>query len=145
MMFFQSNSSEHAIVQDRRGFSLVEIIAAMFLLATAMTLTVEIVAWSAKERRSADRRQVAHREAANALERLVIDPSRDIPLSPYAEKVLPGASIEIETTPEPDLPRLARVSVLVRYEDRGQPAAPVRLTTWLVQSSAEPTENGAEP
>lgn len=137
-----SRRSDH---RARRGFSLVEIIAALFLLATGMTLTVEMVAWSARERRSADRRQTAYREAANALERLAADPSAEIRFSDHAESVLPEASLEIEMTPDSDQPRLSRVSVVIRYQDRGNPAAPVRLTTWLARPSVPRTDAGGEP
>lgn len=128
----------------RRGFSLVEATIAVVLLLIAMTMAVRAVAWVATERRSADRRATALREANNLLERLAAGIDDEPWLSPEAADALPSGTIAVDREPEPidgDGPALVRIIVTVRYDDRGgMPAGPVRLTTWI--AAPEGSEEG---
>ncbi|WP_158633449.1 hypothetical protein [Tautonia sociabilis] len=123
----------------RRGFSLIESTIAVLLLMTAMATTVRALAWVARDRRAAERRAVALREAENLLDRLSLaDPEAAPPaLSDEAATSLPGGEVVIDRRPEEgEGPAMERLSVTIRYEDRpGEPARPVRLTTWVASKT----------
>jgi hypothetical protein len=127
--------------RPRRGYTLVEIAVAALLLMAAMSITVKALGWVARERRSADRRQWAAQEVSNVMEQLTAEPfeklntarAREITLASKAERVLPGASWQVEIVNEarPDFPG-KRLSLLLRWKDRvGEWGAPVRLTSWV--------------
>ena len=130
----------------RRAFSLIEASIAVILLLSAMTLTVRVVAAIALERRSADRRLVAIREADNLLERITDGHSiaeGPLSLSPEGAGALRGGAVTVDRVLEGgDGPPLERITVTVRYRERGDiMAAPVRLTTWVAAESVEAGED----
>ena len=114
-----------------------------------MTMTVRAVAWVAAERRSADRRAAALREASNLLERLAAgDRRRARSLARGRRGPARRGSIAVDRDREPidgiDGPALERITVTVRYDDRGgMPAGPVRLTTWI--AARGPRSRGGRP
>jgi prepilin-type N-terminal cleavage/methylation domain-containing protein len=122
----------------RRGFTMIEMVAAMALLMVAMTLVVELVGWVAAERRAAERRTRAIQEAANLMERLtarapgVLTPEgvAALRLSPAAQAALPGGELKVRLDPAED--GLTRIRLELRWRDRsGGFEAPVRLTSWV--------------
>ena len=128
----------------RRGFTLLEVLAAGALLAVAMTLAVQALGWLAADRRALDRRREAAQEAANIMERLASTPWDDLTpealdvakLSPEARKALPGGILKVAVTTQGALKRLA---VEVRWRGQGGPAeAPVRLTSWVARRKESP-------
>ncbi len=62
----------------RSGFGLVELALTGFLLAVAMTLTLQVVGWIALNRRSTERRERAIVEASNLIERIKARPWDDL-------------------------------------------------------------------
>ena len=82
----------------RRGFTMVEITASVVMLATAMSLTVQLLGGLAAERRAAERRLCAVQEVANLMERVAARPwgevtpesLRAVSLSPAAHPGPPG-------------------------------------------------------
>lgn len=124
----------------RRGLGLIEIAAALVLLSALATLVVQIVAWSAAEHRSTQRREIAIAEAANAMERLAASDAQslkphattEIPLSPTAEAMLPRGKLTSEIAEAKDSPDDKRIVVEVNWLNQaGEPESPVRLVTWV--------------
>ena len=67
--------TKHALkLRKRRAFTAVEVALAVFLMAVAMTATVQVLGWVASERRAVERRQWAVQEVANLMERLTAAP-----------------------------------------------------------------------
>lgn len=132
--------------EDRRGFTLIELVATMAMLLVAMTLTVQLIGWVAAGRRSDQRRTRAIQEVANVMERLTArDPSGLTPervaalqLSPQARRALPGGELRVGVDAEQD--GLRRVHVELRWRNRaGERDAQVRLTAWIApQRRARP-------
>ncbi len=124
----------------RGGVSLVESAAAAAVLIVALTITLQVVAVVARERREAERRQRATVEAANLMERLTAQPFdrltaealSEIALAPEAAVALPGGTIG--ATVADDEPGLKRLTVEVRWRDRSGaegPGSTLRLSSWV--------------
>jgi Tfp pilus assembly protein PilV len=122
----------------RRGFTLIETGIAAVMLAVAMGLTVQVIAWVAAERRASERRRCAVQEVANVMERvtartqahLTPEAARDFQLSEPARGVLPGAELSVSMEEIPAGSR--RVSIRLRWKNRGgEWDAPVRLSSWV--------------
>src|SRR5438445_497746 len=74
-----------------RAFTMIEVALTVFLLAIAMTATVQVLGWVAAERRAVERRQWAVQEVANVMERLTAEPwDRD--RRPPGAPVTPGCT-----------------------------------------------------
>lgn len=126
----------------RRGSLLPEMAIATILLAAAMTMTVQVLGHAGQHRRSADHRQRAILEVANAMERISAMPfdevthnrANQLKLSPASASLLPDAELSIavkEERPGPDRSS-KRVTVRLRWRGRsGEWEAPVRLVTWI--------------
>ena len=133
-----------AIPGNRRGFTLLEVMAAGALLAVAMTLAVHALGGMAADRRALDRRREATQEAANLMERLAATPWDDlttealapVALSPEAAGALPDGTLKIAVSSRGTLKRLA---VEIRWRGQGgPPEAPVRLTSWVARRKEGP-------
>lgn len=130
----------------RRGFTVIELAAAVILLAVAMTVTVQLLGTIANERRAVGRREVAAREAANLMEhlcarpweRLSADGVKDVRLSKTAADALPGAELTVGVDEAEGVRGVPgkRLSVRLRWRNRaGEFDAPVRLTTWVYRQA----------
>ena len=126
-------------VKSHPGTTLLETVIAVALLAAALSLSTQVLAWTAMERRESQRRQVALQEAANCLERLRGWPSdrlsteqaQAIALSPQAHDVLPQGRVAVDIRTDPADENSRQIQIEVHWSNRtGQPLAPVRLTTW---------------
>lgn len=127
-------------VKSRRGFTLLEMAVGALLLGMVMALTVQILAWSASERRVSERRQRALHEASNLIERLATLPSSELnpatlraaKLSDQTRQALPNGELKVALDEGPE--GLKRLTVEIHYRDRaGEPVAPVRLTAFLAE------------
>src|SRR5258708_6372984 len=119
-MFMRSNhferrrssarAGDHVSVRwnARRGFTIVELIAALILLGILFTLSITVLTVVARERRSAEQRQFAVQHAANLLERTVMRAWSE--LSPGPQTLEP-ASAELSLL-LPDLERRVEVTQL---------------------------------
>ena len=125
---------------SRSGFTLLEVSVAGFLLVILMAITVQVLGWATAERVAIERRQWAIQEAGNIMERLTTQPwesltaeaAAAVELSPQAREMLSESELKIEVANEPGQPSAKRLTVQVRWQRRpGQPAAPVRLTSWV--------------
>ncbi len=130
----------------RRGFTLVEILVSVAMLATAMSLTVGLLGALAAERRAAERRLCAVQEVANLMERVSARPwgevtpesLRTVSLSPRALQALPGAELTATVDDASAGPGGKRISLRLRWRDRaGTWTAPVRLSAWIYRLGGE--------
>jgi hypothetical protein len=126
----------------RRAFTTCEVALAVFLLAVAMTTTVQVLGWVAAERRAVERRQWAVQEVANLMERLTAEPwdqvttesARALALSEAIRRKLPGPELTIEVDGKDTERGEKRLAVRLRWRNRaGAWEAPVRLTAWIAR------------
>jgi hypothetical protein len=150
--------------RPRPGFTMVEVTLSVFLLAIAMTTTVQIAGTMARERRSVERRSWALHEVANLMERLTAKPwdeltsdsARDASRSlvEAIRRKLPGGELSIAVEETHDGIAEKRVAIQLRWRDRvGVWERPVRLNAWIarpgtrlgITSRFEGTLTGAHP
>ena len=126
----------------RRGMTVLELLFAGALLAVLMTVCLQMLSAAAGQRRAAEDRQTAIREAANLMERLStvawddLTPEAvgDVQLSDEARRALPGGELEIQLSSPAEQPEAKRIVVLLRWQDRaGRFVRPVRLVAWRYQ------------
>jgi type II secretory pathway pseudopilin PulG len=138
MRAISSHRGSSAVPPGRRGFTMLEMVAAVAMLMAAMTLVVQLVGWVAAGRRAAERRTRAIQEAANLMERLTARAPGDLTpqgvaalrLSPSARNALPGGELTVHV--DPGEAGLTRIRLELRWRDRsGGVEAPVRLTSWI--------------
>lgn len=129
--------------ERRRGYALLETVGGAVVLIVAVGVTVRMLGWVAAERRSAERRQWATHEAANAMERLAGRPWETLTaesvgaesLSPSALEILPGGRLGVALKEDGALKRL---TVEVRWRGRsGADEAPVRLSAWVARGKED--------
>jgi prepilin-type N-terminal cleavage/methylation domain-containing protein len=131
---------------NRRGFTLPEMLLALAALAVAAVLAAQLGTGALAERARTDARLDAADAAGNVLEA-----ARALPwdgLTPawaagqklpefVADRLADGA-LTATVEPEPDRPRVKRVTVTVRWtHDSSRPARPVRLVGLFAARTAE--------
>lgn len=118
------------------GFTIVEVMAAVVILALLMVLVAELGYWSMTERRRAAARQVALEAAGNVLESARALPWEELTpewaaaqqLPAEAKAELPDGSLRVVVEPEKDRPRTKRVLAEVRWQvEEGKPSPRVEL------------------
>jgi Tfp pilus assembly protein PilE len=123
----------------RRGMMLIELVVAGALLGTLLVVCLQLISVAAARRRAADQQQYALLELGNIMERVTAQPWAALTparvaqekLSPSAERVLPGAELNIEVSTMASEPNAKRVKVAIRWQDRsGQLGAPLTIATW---------------
>jgi prepilin-type N-terminal cleavage/methylation domain-containing protein len=140
----------------RRGFSIIEMIIAGTILAVLMTISLQMMAVSTRQRQAAQDRLAANQEAANAMERLAAlpwerltpegvagvklpedaPPEGDRPAAGAASqspRALPGATLDVaiaDAPPEADALPARRVTVAIEWLDRGGSRARTELVAW---------------
>lgn len=123
-------------MKKRRGFTLLETAVTGILLGALMMACVQFSGILATQRRAADARQTAIREAANVMERmagrtygeLTQKSVQNMDLSEEARQALPDARLEIRVHQTPKIPGAKRITVIVHPEDAAR--QPVRLVAW---------------
>lgn len=136
----------------RRGFTLFEILVAVFVLVAAMGLALKTVSAVSQAAARTAARAAAHQEAANTLERLSILPFERLdaavenpppPSNAFAKRVTrPRISVAVEEAASAPEGTLAR-HVVVEVDWKGSRGVPVRLSTW--RYAAGPVEEETEP
>jgi prepilin-type N-terminal cleavage/methylation domain-containing protein len=140
------------IATGRRGFTVLETLAALAILAVAMVLAAQAGVWSLMERsRNATRYEVL--EAANNIleagrarswSELTPDWAAEQRLPQLLAERLHKAQLHVRVEPEASRPHCKRVTVEIRWTlDQGQPARPVRLVAVFGVRSAAAT--GGKP
>ncbi len=144
-----AGTAKRPIRAIRRGSLLPELAMAAVMLTIAMALTVNVLNYAGQQRRSADRRQRAIVEVANAMERITAEPFDDVTaermrrlsISPASAGALPGAELAAEVAEESPGPGRSakRIAVRLRWKGRsGEWEAPVRLVTWIERRRSSP-------
>jgi hypothetical protein len=133
--------------RERRAFTACEVALAIFLVAVAMTSTVQVLGWVASERRAAERRQWAVQEVANLMERLTASPwdrvtsesARALALSEPIRRQLPAPELTVLVDAKDALRGEKRLAICLRWRNRaGAWEAPVRLTAWIAREGGAP-------
>jgi Tfp pilus assembly protein PilV len=126
----------------RRAFTMVEVTLSVFLLAVAMTTTVQILGWVATQRRAIERRQWAIQEVANLMEHLTAEPwdrvtpdsARALTLSDEIRRKLPEPELKLDVEETEAGRGEKRLAIQLRWRNRsGTWEAPVRLTAWIAR------------
>jgi type II secretory pathway pseudopilin PulG len=136
----------------RRGFTVLETLAALGALAAATVLVAEVALWSLGERSRNAARHDALECAANVLESARTLPWDDLTpewaagqrLPEELARRLPGGKLTVRVEPEAARPRTRRVTVEVGWDPtKDAPAGPVRLVGLFSDRSARTT--GGKP
>jgi len=123
----------------RRGYNILELTVATVILVALMGVSLKWFVATAGQRRAADRRQAALREAANAMERLAVRPWEELTpegvsklaASLPVNEFLPGGQLSAQVTQPAGEPETKILAVTVRWQARQEtPAEQVRLVTW---------------
>lgn len=135
-----------------RGFTVMEVMVAMAILATAMVLVARLGCWSLRERARSAARQLALELAANVLESARAQAWEDLTAEWAASQRIPDAwsdrltegRLAVGVEPEASRPRTKRVIVEVHWMlDEGIESQPVRLISLFTARSAP--DEGAAP
>ncbi|MFO0797855.1 MAG: hypothetical protein U0804_10275 [Gemmataceae bacterium] len=128
----------------RRGFTVGEVLLALALLAAAGALAVTALTSLLADRSRLDARLEATEAATNALEEARARPWDELtpawatarPTPPVLAR-WPGAKLTLTVEPEPDRPRVKRVTATVTWDrPEMEPWPPVSLTTQLAARTA---------
>jgi prepilin-type N-terminal cleavage/methylation domain-containing protein len=130
--------------RPRAGFTIGEVLVALAVLAAAATLSAEALTRTAAERSRLDARLEAVDAAANALEAARARPWDDLTpewaaaqAAPASLARWPDSKLTVRVEPEPDRPRVKRVTAEVSWERKGlAPWPTVALTTLVAARSA---------
>ncbi|HEY3395520.1 MAG TPA: type II secretion system protein [Lacipirellulaceae bacterium] len=133
------------VVERRRGMSLLEITLAAGLLGVLMTVSVQMLRVMG-DRQRADERRAAVLQTVQALaeqlenmpwKKLTAGAADEIAIPETMVRHLPGAKLSVSISEETEPVVAKRVTVELRWKGpRGQPAAPVRLTTWAFRDAS---------
>lgn len=129
----------------RRGMSLLEVIVAGIILATLLSLSLEVMQNVGSQRRTLRQREVAAQEAANVMERLMAndwasltpEAAKEFTLSAETGRALPEGKLTVEIAPVSGNPEAKRVHVSITWP-RGpeQPDQRVELVAWKYRKAA---------
>jgi type II secretory pathway pseudopilin PulG len=135
-------ASQSKPIGRRRAFTMVEVTLSVLLLAVAMTTTVQILGWTATQRRAVERRQWAIQEVANLMEHLTAEPwdrvtpesAGTLTLSAEIRGKLPEPELKIHVDESAAGRGEKRLAIELRWRNRsGTWEAPVRLTAWIAR------------
>jgi Tfp pilus assembly protein PilV len=140
----------------RRGFSIVEAMAAIALLSVAVIATAQVLAVCARQRMTSEQLLGAQLEAANVQEHIAalpyekVSPStmESLQLAPNSRAILPHATLHIDVADSKnDEPKSKRIRVEVSWPQSGgdsaadstinEPPLRVALTAWKFPAAAE--------
>ena len=123
----------------RRGVMLMEMIVACAILGVLLTVSLQLLAGLAAQRRAADQRQLASIEIGNVMDRVASRGWAELTQASVARETLaesvrrqlPGAELKIEVSVLPKEPEVKRIFVSLTWRDRaGQPLPPLQVVTW---------------
>lgn len=127
-----------AYMARRAAFTMIELSAAVAVLAALLAVAVQVLGWVGRARRELERREIALQEVGNVMERVAGHPwnqrtdaaLRAIELSPEARAALPQGRLAVHVR-DGGIVRQKRVIVEVDWAAGTQPVAPVRLVAWF--------------
>jgi hypothetical protein len=123
---------------------MLEAVAALGVLSVAMVIVAQLSTQALAERVRTDEHLVAVESAANVLEAARARPWADLTPEWAAEQrlpedltdQLPDARLAVRVEPEPERPRVKRVTVELRWQQRGGPIARTVTTVALFADRA---------
>jgi hypothetical protein len=131
----------------RRGMSLLEVTLAAGLLGILMTVSVQMLRVMGDRQRAAERRIAALQTVQSLAEQignlrwdeLTADAATVMEIPVAVARRLPGAQLRVTVREESEPIVAKRVMLELKWNGpRGQPVAPVRLTTWAFPESRLP-------
>jgi hypothetical protein len=140
-MSFQLHIPMHRRRRDCRGLSVLEVTAALLIVAFAMTGLTQMLSLSAAQRRASETRRLAQEEVANQAERIALlawDETTEERLtaqeiSEGLRTLLPSAKLSLALTEEAGPPLARRIDIAVVWVAADGEVDPVRLTVWKHQ------------
>lgn len=143
-----------AVSARRRGVSIVEMIATAMLIGVAMTAALPLLGQAGVQSRTADQYLIAQLEVANVMERIAVDPRRElrelgdasaVTISGTAGEHLPDARLQVHAADLPGPPASLRVAVELSWTDlAGEKVGPVRLVKWFFPANTDPGPERSE-
>ncbi|MGQ0635709.1 MAG: type IV pilus modification PilV family protein [Planctomycetaceae bacterium] len=130
--------------RPRAGFTLVELTIAALLLGAIFVSVIPVLGLITRDRREAERRQLALIAAENLLDRLAALPYSDLTVERVAryrlpETVagqLPEAALRCDVSADDDSQSAKRISVELRWQKGASATSPpMRLTAWVFPSA----------
>jgi Tfp pilus assembly protein PilV len=130
----------------RRGATLIEIAASAVLFMVAMTVSVQVLAWTAAERRDAETRRAVQQALSNVMERFTARPWHEITtefvasakLTPAPADAEGAATLNGDVRIDPADPDAKHVRLEVRWRGRaGSPGSTVRLSAWVYRQPGD--------
>lgn len=130
---------------QRRGFTLIEISAAAFIMMATFALLAQVLLLVQRQERAAEARQLATQEAANRLERtmtldwdkLTVGERVEHSVSAELTRLLPSAKLFLQVEQEALL-EAKRVRVEISWQGpAGVAVQPIVLTAWKHRPAAE--------
>lgn len=124
------------------GFTLMELLASIVILAAAVLTVAQTVAVVTRQRQLTERRALALQEAENTMEHVYALPWGEltqegvakIQLSDSSRHRLPQAAVQVSVQASGNPPTEKRVLVEVDWQDAGSGRSrPVRLLSWRFQ------------
>ena len=125
--------------RKRNGATIQEAMVAILIVAAVLVGVAQLLAMAASQRRNAQQRSLAAREAGNLMEDLMTRPWSDLTPDSLAEiqlsdpclQRLPDAELRIEVGAENDSDEVRRVDVRIDWANAAdQRCDPIRLVAW---------------
>ncbi len=138
----------------RRGFTLIELVAATVMLGVLITVSVRMLAATAAADRAAWQRQAAWQEAANLMERIdampweQIDPAHvdQLQLPERLRQSLPDGNLQVQLETPPEEPEVKQITVTISWGGTDTtPSKKARLSMWKYKGSLRPESSSERP
>jgi hypothetical protein len=119
--------------------TVLELTVSLFLLTTAILAIVQLLSATAGQRRTLEKRRMAHQAVANQAERIARMPWEQTAPDKLTEweapaellAVLPGAKCTAQVSEESGTPKARRIRLCVSWTDSvGQTVEPTAVTIW---------------
>ena len=125
--------------RKRKGATIQEAMVAILIVAAVLVGVAQLLAMVASQRRSAQQRSLATREAGNLMEDVMTrrwsdltpDALAEIQLSDQCRQGLPDAELHIDVSPEDDTDQIRRIDIRIDWTTAAdRRSAPVQLVAW---------------
>lgn len=133
--------------KSKRGITIVEVTAAAAMLAVLLATSAQVMRSLATRQEAAARRAMALQTVEAVLEEFSNRPwdeltaasAGQVTLPEVAKTHLPGASVVATVADVTDPVAAKRLAIELQWNSlHGQPARPVRLTTWVYSDASPP-------
>ena len=140
-MSIEFHIPKHCRRRDRGGLSVLEVTAALVIVAFAMAGLTQMLSLSAAQRRASETRRMAQEEVANQAERIALlawdetteERLKAQEISEGLRTLAPSAKLSLALTEEAGPPLARRIDIAVVWMAADGEVDPVRLTVWRHQ------------